>query len=185
MKASTRHLLTLSSLIAALFTASAMAQPGPARGNMQPTVQGRALERFQAADSNKDGALSKEEASQGMPRLSERFAALDSNQDGKLTAEEFQTFRTTVQGAGRPQGAGAPGGRMGGRGGMHRTGYRGQGNKGGLLLNGDTDKDGVISRSEAEKYIATQALSRFDALDSNKDGKLSVEEQNAARGPRR
>lgn len=185
MKTSTRTLLTISSLVAAIFvSATAIAQPGPGRNNMQAAPQGRAVERFQAADTDKDGALSKDEATKGMPRMSERFAALDTNQDGKLTAEEFQSFRNNAQGAGRPQGSAQQGGRMGGRGGMQKAGYRGQGNPGGMMLNADTDKDGVITRAEAEKHISTQALARFDALDTNKDGKLSAEEQ-AVRGGRK
>ncbi|MDO6384734.1 MULTISPECIES: EF-hand domain-containing protein [unclassified Uliginosibacterium] len=182
MKTTTRNLLTLASLIAAVFaSAGAIAQTGPGRGGMQPataTMQGRALERFQAADTDKDGALNKDEASKGMPGLGERFAALDTNQDGKITTEEFQTFRNNARSSG------AQGG-MGARGGMHKASYRGQGSQGGMLLNADTDKDGVITRAEAEKYLTTQALNRFDTLDTNKDGKLSAEEQAAGRGPRR
>lgn len=185
MKTTTRNLLTIASLVAAIFaSATAIAQPAPGRNAAQAAPQGRAAERFQAADTDKDGALSKDEATKGMPRLSERFAALDTNQDGKLTAEEFQTFRNNAQGAGRPQGAGQQGGRMGGQSGMQKAGSRGQGHPGGMLLNADTDKDGVITRAEAEKHINTQALARFDALDTNKDGKLSAEEQ-AVRGSRK
>ncbi|CAG9183605.1 EF-hand domain-containing protein [Cupriavidus respiraculi] len=46
-------------------------------------------ERFKAADKDADGALSKQEAQAGMPRLGERFDRLDANRDGKLTQQEL------------------------------------------------------------------------------------------------
>ncbi|GAB2888704.1 hypothetical protein GCM10027046_16430 [Uliginosibacterium flavum] len=192
MKANLKTLLTVAGLsLATLSAATAIAQPGPGRGPgagltaTQP--QGHALERFQAADANKDGFLTKEEADKGMPGMASRFAAIDTNQDGKLTSDEFQAMRGNMRGKGRPQGAGpqaassgplqgmGPGSRMGGgSSGMQRTGMRAQG---GLCINADTDKDGFVSRAEAEKLNRPNALSRFDALDTNKDGKLSTEER--------
>ena len=47
----------------------------------------------------------------------------------------------------------------------------------------DADKDGVVSRAEAEK-MGPQALSRFDAADTNKDGKLDAAEMAARCGAR-
>ena len=198
MKAHLKTLLTIAGLsLATLTTATAIAQAGPGRGPgataSQP--QGRALERFQAADTNKDGVLSKEEADKGMPRMSTRFAAIDTNQDGKLTADEFQNMRGNARGMGRSQGAGpqaassaprqgmGPGSRMGSRSsGMQRTGMRGQG---GLCVTGDADKDGFVTRTEAEKLGRPNALSRFDALDTDKDGKLSAAERAACPAQKR
>jgi Ca2+-binding EF-hand superfamily protein len=48
---------------------------------------------FQAADTNKDGKLSKEEASQ-LPAIAARFEELDRNKDGFLSLEEFMTGYT-------------------------------------------------------------------------------------------
>jgi Ca2+-binding EF-hand superfamily protein len=45
--------------------------------------------RFKAADKDADGALSKQEAQAGMPRLANRFDQLDGNHDGKLTQQEL------------------------------------------------------------------------------------------------
>ena len=48
---------------------------------------------FAAADTNKDGKLSKEEASQ-LPAIAARFEELDRNKDGFLSLEEFMTGYT-------------------------------------------------------------------------------------------
>ena len=47
-------------------------------------------ERFQAADSNGDGLISKAEADAKLPRVAKHFAKLDANSDGKLSPEEFK-----------------------------------------------------------------------------------------------
>jgi Ca2+-binding EF-hand superfamily protein len=46
----------------------------------------------------------------------------------------------------------------------------------------DTNGDGVVDRAEAAK--SPRLAERFDAVDTNKDGKLSTEELRDARGPR-
>ncbi len=48
------------------------------------------------------------------------------------------------------------------------------------LMKADANGDGVITREEAAKYPRLAA--RFDALDKNKDGKLSADELPAWRG---
>ncbi|MBU0687976.1 MAG: EF-hand domain-containing protein [Gammaproteobacteria bacterium] len=45
-------------------------------------------QHFDAADTNHDGALSKEEAEKGMPILFARFDENDANKDGKITKDE-------------------------------------------------------------------------------------------------
>lgn len=55
----------------------------------QRTEQAKA--RWNQADANKDGRLSREETQQGMPKLAEHFDKLDANGDGQLTAEELRT----------------------------------------------------------------------------------------------
>ncbi len=45
-------------------------------------------QHFDAADTNHDGALSKEEAKEGMPILYGRFDENDANKDGKITKDE-------------------------------------------------------------------------------------------------
>jgi Ca2+-binding EF-hand superfamily protein len=49
-------------------------------------------ERFNKADSNKDGGLSKAELqAAGSQRLLDNFDVIDSNKDGKITPEEMRT----------------------------------------------------------------------------------------------
>jgi Ca2+-binding EF-hand superfamily protein len=47
--------------------------------------------RFDAADTNHDGALSREEA-KNMPMVQEHFDAIDTNKDGKVTLDEIKAM---------------------------------------------------------------------------------------------
>ena len=109
-------------------------------------------------DANKDGAIDRAEAAKA-PKLAEKFDQLDKNKDGKLGADE------------RPQ-----------RGKGHRGGDRG--GHGGMMRAADTDKDGRISRAEAN---AAQAPSgeRFEQMDVNKDGYLDRADMQARATQRR
>ena len=97
-------------------------------------------------DANSDGSIDRAEAGKS-PRLLENFDAIDTNKDGKLSREEMP--------------------RRGDRGhGKH--GLRGGGPRD-AITRLDADKDGRISRAESaagEGRFAT----RFDEMDANKDG---------------
>ena len=53
----------------------------------------RHAERFAEADLDKDGKLSKVEASEKLPRMASRFAWMDDNRDGYLSREELRPQR--------------------------------------------------------------------------------------------
>jgi hypothetical protein len=53
----------------------------------------RAAEKLRQADTNRDGALSREEAGKAMPRFSRHFDEADANRDGVVTREELRAFR--------------------------------------------------------------------------------------------
>ncbi len=109
-------------------------------------------------DANKDGLIDRAEAAKA-PRLAAQFDQLDKNKDGKLDAGE------------RPQMAGKrhQGGKQGGH---------------GRMIAADTDKDGRISRAEADAANA-KASERFEQMDVNKDGYLDRSDREARSAERR
>jgi Ca2+-binding EF-hand superfamily protein len=58
------------------------------RGHMKGMRHMSFEQHFDAADANHDGALSKEEAKEGMPILYARFDENDANKDGKISKDE-------------------------------------------------------------------------------------------------
>ena len=56
-------------------------------------MQARQEERFRAADANKDGRLTREEAQKGMPMVSRNFDRIDANKDGVVTLQEIEAAR--------------------------------------------------------------------------------------------
>jgi hypothetical protein len=57
-------------------------------------------QHFDAADTDHDGALSKEEAEKGMPILFARFDENDANKDGKITKDEVMRDARPMRGPG-------------------------------------------------------------------------------------
>lgn len=96
-------------------------------------------------DANGDGSIDRTEAAKS-PRLAGKFDELDKNKDGKLGKDEMPQHR-----------------------GEGKRGHGPRGERGDRMAKLDTDKDGKISRAEAsagEGKLAT----RFDEMDVNKDG---------------
>ncbi len=108
-------------------------------------------------DANNDGAIDRAEAAKA-PKLAERFDQLDKNKDGKLSADERPHMR----------------------GKRHGGGQRGHGR----MMALDTDKDGRISRAEAQAAQA-KAGDRFEAMDANKDGYIDRADRQARVAQRR
>ncbi|MDH5822547.1 hypothetical protein QFW77_06025 [Luteimonas sp. RD2P54] len=77
--------LLLAATLAALST-SACAQNNSRAERFAQAMQ----ERFTTADTNRDGRISRDEASAGMPRVAERFDALDTDSDGQLSRDELR-----------------------------------------------------------------------------------------------
>lgn len=63
-------------------------QPGR-KGDMARLVQQKAKEKFDAADRDKDGKLSKEEVAAAFPYMTENFGKYDKNGDDFLSWEEY------------------------------------------------------------------------------------------------
>ena len=100
-----------------------------------------------AIDTNKDGELSAEE----IANASANLAKLDKNGDGKISREEL------FAAMGRS-------GSEGGQANFEEIRKR--------LMAFDKDGDGKISKEEAPPFLAAN----FDALDTDKDGKLDENE---------
>ncbi len=142
-------------------------QPGPAG---QPPAK-RAMPDPMSADTNKDGYIDRNEAAQ-RPRLARHFDAIDANRDGLLTKAEIDAYiakkRSEHAERGGRHGAGphGPGGPHGGPG-------------GGMFARLDANGDGFIDRSEAAGR--PRLMQNFDAIDANRDGRLSRDELRAWR----
>lgn len=59
------------------------------KGDMARLAQQKAKERFDAADTDKDGKLSRDEVKAAMPYQSENFDRYDKDHDGFLSWEEY------------------------------------------------------------------------------------------------
>lgn len=59
------------------------------KGDVARLARQKAVERFTAADTDKDGKLSQEEAAKDSTYLAEKFSERDTNHDGFLSWEEY------------------------------------------------------------------------------------------------
>ncbi len=153
--------------------------------------EARKAERFSKLDRDGNGEVSQaemdamkaERMAMRESRKAERFAMMDTDKSGGLSADEMakgREGRGKWRGERGERGEHAEGGHHGKRdhhGGMRRGG-KGRGMMGKAI---DTDANGSISKAE---FLAV-ATKRFDAQDSNKDGKVTPEERKAFRDARR
>jgi len=110
------------------------------------------MERLRAADTNADGMLSRQEAA-SLPFITRHFDEIDANHDNQVTFEELRAFHQ-----------------------QHRGHHRGHGN---LIKRLDKDGDGKISLAEAQ--AAPRFAQRFAQIDANSDGFVTRDELKAAR----
>ncbi len=184
------------------FAAAQAAPPSPALKH-ERGEQMRA--RWQQADLDKDGQLSKAEAqAAGLKHMSNKFDAIDANKDGKISETEVKTAMQAKRGdkyghgskppAGQaatapfgkappaPAGsAGNPPPRPPHEGGMdYKTPEQRQAAIKERFAKADTNKDGGLSKAEAQAAGMNRVAENFDTIDTNKDGKVNPEEMRAA-----
>lgn len=163
-----------AAVLAVLTAGVALAQQAPTRSprgdangdgriSRAEFIEGR-VARLTAVDANRDGSVSAEERQSGVDtrrnqRASARFEALDKNGDGSVSRDEFI--------AGRERSAArADGGR---RHGMGRPAHR-------------RGADAAAARGPVTiAQVQTRLATRFDRIDTNRDGFLTAEERTAAR----
>ena len=109
--------------------------------------------RFAAADTDRNGVLSRAEVERSLPRLAPRFDELDRNRDGNLSPEELRARA----------------------GGGNRRGGAGEGGFAEHFRRADTDGDGALTRAEAEKALPRLGA-KFDRIDANRDARLTPDE---------
>ncbi len=156
---------SLKILAAATFAAlsvSAHAAPGCPAGATPgsadcPTGPGVAHRGAQAQERLKAAdtnhdGLISREEAKALPRIAEQFDAIDANRDGQISADELRAFHQSQRGAARGE----------------------------MWKRLDADGDGRLSRQEVASH--PRLANDFDAIDANKDGFLSPEELQAARG---
>jgi len=150
-------------------------------------VPARIERMFKKLDSNQDGFVAREEitalqaqfeqrASKSAPsRAAHLFEHLDGNHDGKITQVEIDSLRAA---------------RLAATGKTAKAGHRGGAS---LFARADGNKDGVITRAEFDAATAagkiklrhagmrgSQIVRLFDAADTDKNGRLSLDEAQRA-----
>jgi len=143
---------------------------GDGRISRAEFVDGR-VARLTAIDANRDGSVSAEERQSGRDtqrnqRVSARFETLDKDGNGALSREEFTTgaeMRGERAGRGGHHGMGGRDGHGGGHGGGER-GPR-------------AEASGSLSIAE----MTTRRATRFDRIDADHDGFVTLQERHAIR----
>lgn len=197
-----KKIVLLGAAAAALAATPTLAQQGQGgaergAGVTRAQVETRIRDMFARVDTNRDGFVTQAEAQavrgaaraerrgDRADRRQDRFAHLDANRDGSISRDEFFARAERGDRAERGERRGQRAERRAERR-EDRLERRNQ--RGGLMarLGGkrferiDADKDGRISLAEA----TAQRLRAFDRADANRDGRLTREERQAVRADR-
>lgn len=168
----TRKIVIVSGIGAIAIAGIAIAQPGASARMGQDTTRQQVIDRtdarFARLDENRDGRVTPEEARAARERHRQEradrlFERLDANDDGSVSRDEMR------EGHGRRGGM-----RMARRGGPDGPGGRMRGMRG-------FGEQGFLTREQMRE----RALARFDRLDADRDGTVTMAERQAAREARR
>ncbi len=109
---------------------------------------------FKILDKDNDGKISLEEAENApKKKLAENFDLIDGNSDGFIDKEEVAKLSSMIQ-----------------------NGRKGKPNPEMIFKFLDRDKDGKLSRAEAENAPKKKLAENFDLIDGNSDGFIDKEE---------
>ena len=136
--------LNLAMAIACLVLAAGPVGTADAQGRKPPE------ERWNAHDTDGDGALSRAEVEASAPGLARNFDRFDADGDGRISREEMSSGREQARVEARKQAD---------------ERWRGA----------DQDGDGLITREEAKAGMP-RVSENFDQLDADGDGRLSRDE---------
>lgn len=84
--------ILIAATLTCLLPLAALAQPAD-----RSAARDELKQRFVKADTDGDGALSREEA-KAMPRVSSHFDDIDTDHDGRVTLQEIGRFAASMRG---------------------------------------------------------------------------------------
>ena len=91
MSAPRSKLVLVAILLATFCVAGLYAQDATTSGEKPKRIE-KFTEKFNAADSNHDGFLTRDEAAKSMPHVAKNFDAIDTDHDGKLSLQEVAQY---------------------------------------------------------------------------------------------
>ena len=175
--------------IAAVLSAPAFAGGSPDRAKLDVNGDGKidlaeiqtvrpdyTIEKFNAADADRDGQLSEDEWRSGhgkRHRFGERYGDLDADKDGNFTLAELRTARPDLS----QEDYNALDNNSDGKVSQQEVKLT-IADK--LFKNMDTDGDGGVSLSEMSAVRSSVTQEKFASMDTDGDGLLSKEEMRAA-----
>jgi len=87
-----KQLLIASTLVLSAFTVTQAAELGGDRAQKAQKAMAELESRFNAADANHDGRLTREEAKGKMPRVAQNFDAIDAQKNGYVTLDDIKAY---------------------------------------------------------------------------------------------
>ena len=91
--------LSIMGLLALGATANAQAQTQSPNAGRLEKARTELQKRFDAADTNKDGKLTREEAQAKMPMVYKNFDAIDTGHAGTISLADIEVFLATTKGS--------------------------------------------------------------------------------------
>ena len=145
-------------------------------------LRSKAAQRFEAADADHSGDLTREEMAQRLPRFADRFDAIDVNKDGVVSLRELERFLEVDGAPGEIKPADAKAPPNGALAQEPVPPVDGVGSNAEIpaavkkeFMGADANGDGFLSPAEVQgRFPAVER--NFPAVDANGDGRISLDE---------